>query len=38
MAANYIGKTDMLYIVTKIKSVLDKGYISKDGEKILSTK
>lgn len=34
---NYIGSTDTLYILTKLKAVLDGGYVAKEDGKGLST-
>lgn len=33
---NYIGSVDTLYILTKLKAVLDAGWVAKDGTKQLS--
>jgi len=33
---DYIGSVDTLYILNKIKNVLDNGYVAKDGTKQLS--
>lgn len=33
---NYIGSTDTLYILTKLKAALDAGWVAKDGSKQLS--
>ena len=33
---NYIGSSALLYIVTKIKTILTSDYVAKDGDKVLS--
>ena len=33
---NYIGSVDTLYILTKLKAVLQAGWVAKDGNKQLS--
>lgn len=35
MAINYLDKTGLLYVITKIKALLT-GYVPKDGSKVLS--
>lgn len=37
MAFDYVGKTDLLYILNKIKAVLDAGYVQTEDGKVLST-
>ena len=37
MATNYVGSTDLLYILNKIKAVLEAGYVKVEDGKGLST-
>lgn len=37
MSVSYIGSTDTLYILNKLKNVLDNGYVAKESGKGLST-
>ena len=37
MATNYVGSTDLLYILNKIKAVLEAGYVKVEDGKSLST-